>query len=145
MAKISRKTKLAARSAALENDTMPVKKSREVKADYSGHTPPKQRVTTWTPEGRELVAKMRKNRRGFMGRNYVVGEGSLATVAKQYTTWDYGYMVIQPGEMVMVVSAPYNPWGDGMVVDVLRGADPISEVPLASLRPLRDEEDDEEV
>jgi|1_EtaG_2_1085319.scaffolds.fasta_scaffold50226_1 hypothetical protein len=143
MVKLSSKTLAQAKEAARENDAMPEKKSREVKADYSGYTPAKQRVTTWTAEGRELVAKMRKNRRGFMGRSYVVGEGSLATVAKQYASWDYGYTVIQPGEMVMIVSAPYNPWGDGMVVDVLRGADPIAEVPLASLRPLRDEEDDE--
>ena len=91
---------------------------------------------TWTDAGRAIVQKMRKTRTTY-GRNYFVGEGDLCKVRKlvsKYETFNgYGTDDLKPGEIIMVTSAPYNPYGDGLRVDVLRGLDAINGVPLAKL------------
>jgi len=98
---------------------------------------------TWTEAGRDIVRKMRATRTSY-GRNYFVGEGDLCKVRKLVSKWEtfngYGTADLTPGQVIMVTSTPYNPYGDGLRVDVLRGLDEIIGVPLAKLVQLPREE-----
>ena len=98
---------------------------------------------TWTTEGREIVRQMRATRT-TSGRKHFVGEGDIAKVRKHISKWEtfngYGTADLTPGQVIMVTSTPYNPYGDGLRVDVLRGLDEIIGVPLAKLVQLPREE-----
>ena len=100
----------------------------------------------WTEEGREIVRKMRATKKDYSG-TYFVGEGDIAKVRKLISKWDtyggYGTHDILVGEIVIITSAPYNPWGDGLRVDVLHGAESIQGVKLAKLIKIRQAEDEE--
>ena len=106
---------------------------------YRGGRP----TLTWTDAGRDIVRKMRATRTSY-GRNYFVGEGDLCKVRRlvsKYETFNgYGTADLTPGEVIMITSSPYNPYGDGLRVDVLRGLDEINGVPLAKLVQLPREE-----
>lgn len=100
----------------------------------------------WTQEGREIVKRMRSTKKDYSG-NFFVGEGDIAKVRKFINKYDtyagYGTHDIPVGEIVIITSAPYNPWGDGLRVDVLHGAESIQGVKLAKLVKIRQAEDEE--
>ena len=102
---------------------------------------------TWTTEGREIVRQMRATRTTY-GRKHFVGEGDIAKVRKHISKWEtcsgFGAADLLVGQVLMICSAPYNPYGDGLRVDVLRGMDSIQGVPLSKLVQIRPMEEDEE-
>ena len=99
----------------------------------------------WTDAGRELVKKMRAKKTDYSGK-YFIGEGDIAKVRKLISKWDtfsgYGTHDILAGEIVIITSAPYNPYGDGLRIDVLHGAESIQGVKLAKLVQIKQDEDD---
>ena len=134
-------SELKAARLAREGAKISAKQGLEAAKDaYRGGRP----TLTWTEAGRDIVRKMRQTRTTY-GRSYFVGEGDLCKVRKlvsKYETFNgYGTADLTPGEVIMVTSAPYNPYGDGLRVDVLRGLDEIIGVPLAKLIQLPREED----
>ena len=102
---------------------------------------------TWTEAGRAIVQKMRAARTDYSGR-YFIGEGDIAKVRKHISKWEtcsgYGAADLHVGQILIITSAPYNPYGDGLRIDVLRGGDSIQGVPLARLVQIHVAEDDEE-
>jgi len=100
----------------------------------------------WTEAGREIVKRMRTKRSDY-GRGYYVGEGDIAMVRKhisKYETYSgYGTHDIPAGAIVIITSSPYNPYGDGLRIDVLHGAESVQGVKLAKLVQIRKEEEDE--
>ena len=115
---------------------------KEAREAYAGKP-----TLTWTEEGRAIVNKMREHRRKYSGR-YFIGEGDIAKVRKHISKWEtcsgYGAADLHVGQILIITSAPYNPYGDGLRIDVLRGGDSIQGVPLARLVQIHVAEDDDE-
>ena len=115
---------------------------KEARAAYAGKP-----TLTWTDEGRAIIQRMRSARRDYSG-DYFLGEGDIAKVRKHVSKWEtfdgYGTADLHVGQILIITSAPYNPYGDGLRIDVLRGGDSIQGIPLARLVQIRVSEDDDE-
>ena len=99
----------------------------------------------WTPAGREIVKRMRSKKSDY-GRGYYVGEGDICKVRKHISRYDtfsgYGTSDIEVGSIVIITSSPYNPYGDGLRIDVLDNSESVQGVKLAKLVQIKMDEDD---
>ena len=99
----------------------------------------------WTPAGREIVKRMRATKSDY-GRGYYVGEGDICKVRKHISRYDtfsgYGTSDIEVGSIVIITSAPYNPYGDGLRIDVLHNGESVQGVKLAKLVQIKMDEDE---
>ena len=98
----------------------------------------------WTPAGREIVKRMRSSKTDY-GRGYYVGEGDICKVRKFISRYDtfsgYGTSDIPIGAIVIITSAPYNPYGDGLRIDVLHNGESVQGVKLAKLVQIKEEDE----
>ena len=96
----------------------------------------------WTPAGREIVKRMRSKKSDY-GRGYYVGEGDICKVRKHISRYDtfsgYGTSDIEVGSIVIITSAPYNPYGDGLRIDVLHNGESVQGVKLAKLVQIKED------
>ena len=87
-----------------------------------------------------------RSKKSDYGRGYFVGEGDICKVRKLISKWDtfsgYGTQDIPAGAIVIITSAPYNPYGDGLRIDVLHNGESIQGVKLAKLVQIKMDEDE---
>jgi hypothetical protein len=103
-----------------------------------------RKTLQWTPAGREIVKHMRSKKTDY-GRGYYVGEGDICKVRKFISRYDtfsgYGTQDIPVGAIVIITSAPYNPYGDGLRIDVLHNGESVQGVKLAKLVQIKEDAD----
>lgn len=107
------------------------------------------RRAKYTPGGRRTIGHM-QGKKKVSADNFTVKEGALARVGRKIEAYEtnngFGRLPLLPGEIVTIISAPYHPFGEpgGPRVDILRGMDDFGAVPLKALRPIRQEEEEED-
>lgn len=143
----SKNTLSAVKKAARKKGLLKPKERVVNTEAFEGERPVRRKKTkTFNPEAESIIERMRKNR-STGGMSFAIKVGELAKTARNISGYrmlnGYG-PTIPRGSYVTVVSEPYNPWGGGLVVDIMFGMDAYSQVDLKKLRPLPPFDDDEE-
>lgn len=108
--------------------------------------PVRSKRKTFNPEAESIIERMRKNRSAG-GMSFAIKLGELVKTARSISGYrmlnGYGPSIPR-GSYVTVISEPYNPWGGGLVVDIMFGMEQYHQVDLKKLRPIAPFDDDEE-